>query len=73
MPAGSELVVDNKPATIVWAAGDPSIVDVGGKRWLMSHMTPAEMAWHRNAYEPGSLVQEWVVRESVDQVTKGSA
>jgi hypothetical protein len=73
METGSGLDLNGKPAVVVWADRSRAIIEVAGRAWLMSHMTPWEMSLHRNSFERGSYVQEWIIREEVDLSRSGSA
>ena len=73
MPTGSDLEMNGKPVKVVWADRSRALIEVADRAWLMSHMTPWEMSHHPLAYERGSLVQEWIVREEVDLSRMGTA
>lgn len=73
METGSDLVLSGKPVRVMWADRSRAIIEVAGRAWLMSHMTPWEMSLHNNAYERGSYVQEWIIREEVDMRAVGTA
>lgn len=69
MPTGSVVLLKGKPCRVIRAERSWAVLDIDGRAWLMSHMTPAEMAWHPHSYERGSMVQEWILRREVDPAT----
>lgn len=70
MPAGATVLLAGKPCPVLWAARSQAIVEISGSAWLLTHMTPSEMTLHRDAYEPGSRVQEWIIRRAVADLTE---
>jgi hypothetical protein len=73
METGSALDLNGKPVLVVWADRSRAIIEVGGRAWLMSHMTSWEMNLHGHSDERGSYGQEWIIREQVDLTRTGSA
>ena len=73
METGSGLDLNGQPAVVVWADRSRAIIEFAGRAWLMSHMTPWEMSLHRNTFDRGSLVQEWIIREQLDLSNVGMA
>ena len=70
MPAGASVLLGGKTCPVLWADRSRAVVEIAGRAWLMSHMTPSEMSLHRDSYDAGSRVQEWIIRRSVDDLSE---